>query len=286
MRIVKVFNNNVALVRDDSGRELVVQGRGLAFQAHPGDRLKEALIERRFLPEPTGTPEQLAMMVASIPPELIAVAEEILGLGPTVGLTLDQRAAVALADHISIALRRIAAGQTLDNPLEWEVRILYVREVNLGLHALEIIRRRTGINLPPSEAVPLALHFVNAQAGAQVLSEAVRTARLIRDILAIIRDDYGDAFVAREALSEARFATHLRYLFLSQLSGRRHAPLIAELAKSFSHEEPRAYACARRIAAYLTEKMRWQIGDDETIYLALHIQRMTASAVTPTLDPR
>ena len=38
--------------------------------------------------------------------------------------------------------------------------------------------------------------------------------------------------------------------------------------------------------AYLTEKMRWQIGDDETIYLALHIQRMTASAVTPTLDPR
>ena len=102
MRIVKVFNNNVALVRDDSGRELVVQGRGLAFQAHPGDRLKEALIERRFLPEPTGTPEQLAMMVASIPPELIAVAEEILGLGPTVGLTLDQRAAVAVRESRSL----------------------------------------------------------------------------------------------------------------------------------------------------------------------------------------
>ena len=282
MRIVKVFNNNVALVRDDSGRELVVQGRGLAFQAHPGDRLKEALIERRFLPEPTGTPEQLAMMVASIPPELIAVAEEILGLGPTVGLTLDQRAAVALADHISIALRRIAAGQTLDNPLEWEVRILYVREVNLGLHALEVIRRRTGINLPPSEAVPLALHFVNAQAGARVLSEAVQTARLTRDILEILRAEYGIALARHPSLGEARFATHLRYLFLTHLAGDGYDPLTAGFARSFHLDDARAHRCASRIADYLARKMGWDICADETVYLAFYIHHMASPGRGPS----
>lgn len=275
MRIVKVFNNNVALVKDDTGHELVVQGRGLAFHTRPGDRLDLALIERRFLPEPTATPEQLAERVADIPLELIAVAEKILALGPEFGLELDQRAVVALADHISIALRRAVAGQTLDNPLEWEVRILYVREINLGLHALDLIHRQSGIRLPASEAVPLALHFVNAQAGAMVLSEAVRTARLIRDILAIIEAEYGAAFAGRPTYSEARFATHLRYLFLSYLAGRRHAPLIGELTRSFRREEPRAYTCAVRIADYLTEKMGWIIGEDETAYLALHIQRMT-----------
>jgi len=277
MRIVKIFNNNVALVRDDSGHELVVQGRGLAFHARPGDRLDLALIERRFLPEATGTPEQLAERIADIPPELIAVAERILALGPDFGLELDRRATVALADHISIALRRAVAGQALDNPLEWEVRILYVREINLGLHALEVIRKHSGISLPPAEAVPLALHFVNAQAGAQVLSEAVRTARLIRDILSIIAADYGPAFASRPPFAEARFATHLRYLFLSHLAGSRHAPLIAELARSYRQEEPRAFSCALRIAGYLTEKMGWHIGDDETVYLALHIQRMTTA---------
>ncbi|WP_370676606.1 PRD domain-containing protein [Pleomorphomonas sp. PLEO] len=278
MRIIKVFNNNVALVRDDTGHELVVQGRGLAFHARPGDRLDQALIERRFLPEATGTPEQLAERIADIPPELITVAEKILALGPDFGLELDRRATVALADHISIALRRAVAGQSLDNPLEWEVRILYGREINLGLHALDVIHKHSGICLPQAEAVPLALHFVNAQAGAQVLSEAVRTARLIRDILAIIAGEYGAAFADRPPYSEARFATHLRYLFLSHLSGSRHAPLIAELAKSYRQEEPRAFTCAQRIADYLTEKMRWHIGDDETVYLALHIQRMTTAS--------
>lgn len=275
MRIVKIFNNNVALVKDDRGHELVVQGRGLAFHARPGDHLDQTLIERRFLPEATGTPEQLAERIADIPPELIAVAEKILALGSDFGLELDRRATVALADHISIALRRAVAGQSLENPLEWEVRILYGREVNLGLHALEVIQKHSGIRLPQAEAVPLALHFVNAQAGADVLSQAVRTARLIRDILAIIANEYGPAFAERPPLSEARFATHLRYLFLSHLSGSKHAPLIAELAKSYRQEEPRAFTCATRIAGYLTEKMGWQIGDDETVYLALHIQRMT-----------
>ena len=157
------------------------------------------------------------------------------------------------------------------------MRILYGREVALGLNALDLIHRRSGIRLPASEAVPLALHFVNAQAGATVLSEAVRTARLIRDILAIIEADYGAGFTNRPPLSEARFATHLRYLFLAHLAGGRHVPLIAELAKSFRAEEPKAFTCAEKIADFLRGKMGWNVGEDETVYLALHIQRMTGA---------
>lgn len=276
MRVVKVFNNNVALVKDDAGRECVVQGRGVAFQVRPGDTLSSVAIERRYYPEASSTPNQLAQRLADIPPELVSVAEEILSLGPTFGLELDHRAAVALADHIMIALRRVAAGQFLDAPLEWEVRILYQREVSLGLHALEVIYAHSGVRLPPSEAVPLALHFVNAQVGARDLGQAVRTAPLIRDILAIIENEYGEAFKSRDPLSEARFATHLRYLFLSELGGKRHAPLVAQLAKTFRAEEPRAFACASLVAGYLNRTMGWQIGDEETAYLALHIQRMAS----------
>ncbi|MEJ2459242.1 MAG: CAT RNA binding domain-containing protein, partial [Novosphingobium sp.] len=168
MRIIKVFNNNVALVRDENGDELVVQGRGIAFQARAGDRLDVTQIERRFMPEPTGTPEQLAQQVADIPPELLHLAERILSLGSDFDLALDTRATVALADHISIALSRVAAGQKLDNPLELEVRTLYESEFNLGRRAIEVIHEVSGVRLPESEAVSLALHFVNAQAGAQV----------------------------------------------------------------------------------------------------------------------
>lgn len=276
MRVVKVFNNNVALVSDQDGREFVVQGRGIAFHVRPGDVLSPSAVERRYFPETSGSPRQLAQTLADIPPELVVVAEEILACGPRFGMELDHHAAVALADHLMIALRRTAAGDDLDAPLEWEVRILYQREVSLGLHALDIIHRRSGVRLPSSEAVPLALHFVNAQVGARNLSKAVRTAPLIRDILAIIEGEYGEAFAKRHPLSEARFATHLRYLFLSRLGAKREAPLILELAKSFRREEPRAYECATRVAMYLGEMMGWEISDEETAYLAIHIQRMTS----------
>ncbi|PIP00081.1 Transcriptional antiterminator, BglG [uncultured Pleomorphomonas sp.] len=281
MKVVKVFNNNVALVLDEKGREVVVQGRGIAFNANATGRIDAALVDRRFIPQPSDTPEEFAEMVASIPQDHIAVAEEILSLGSGFGLDLDKRVLVALADHISIAIKRHALGQTFDNPLEWEVRLLYVREVNLGSQGLDLIEKRTGVRLPAAEIVPLALHFVNAQIGADQMAEAMRTVQLIREILAIIKAEYGLADDAMTSLGCARFATHLRYLFLSHLSGGRHAPLIAELAKSIREQEPHAYACAERVTRHLTQKMGWSINDDEIVYIALHIQRMTYQPEDP-----
>jgi len=145
MQVIKTFNNNVALVRDDAGREIVVQGRGIAFQVKPGVHLDTNLIERRFVPAPDDQPEQFAQMVADIPTEIIGVTDEILALGPRYGLEMDKRATIALADHIFIALRRQAAGQTFDNPLEWEVRSLYAKEYALGVQAVRLIKDRSGV---------------------------------------------------------------------------------------------------------------------------------------------
>lgn len=281
MKVVKVFNNNVALVLDKLGREIVVQGRGIAFNANSTGRIDATLVERKFIPQATDVPEEFAEMVASIPQDNIAVADEILSLGAEFGLDLDKRVLVALADHISIAIKRHALGKTFDNPLEWEVRLLYVREVNLGSRGLDLIEQRTGVRLPAAEVVPLALHFVNAEIGADQMAEAMRTVQLIREILAIIKTEYGLADEALSSLGCARFATHLRYLFLSHLSGGRDGPLFAELAKSIREQEPKAYACAERITRHLTQKMGWSINDDEIVYIALHIQRMTYQPEEP-----
>ncbi|MET3600921.1 PRD domain-containing protein [Martelella mangrovi] len=278
MLVLKIFNNNVALVRDETGREVVVQGRGLAFQVRPGDQLDPTVVQRRFVPEPSYTPENFAQLIAEIPPGHIAIAETILGMGEKVGLKLDRHVVVALADHISMAIKRQLSHQSFENPLEWEVHLLYVREARLGMMALDEIERQTGVRLPDIEVVPLALHFVNAQVGARQLSSAVRTARLIRDILAMIEDEFGIKISADDSLGSARFATHLRHLFLSHLSGETYTPLIAQLAQTFKAEDPRVYECAERIGHYLTEKMDWTISEDETVYIALHIQRMTRRA--------
>ena len=58
--------------------------------------------------------------------------------------------------------------------------------------------------------------------------------------------------------------------------GKKHKALVADLARSFREQEPRAYGCAQKIALYLTAKMGWDIDDEETMYIALHVQRMTS----------
>ena len=49
MRYLKNFNNNAALVEDDSGKEYVIIGNGIGFGKHPGDLVDERKIERRFV---------------------------------------------------------------------------------------------------------------------------------------------------------------------------------------------------------------------------------------------
>ena len=48
MKILRVFNNNVVLAKDGA-REVIVTGRGLGFQAKPGQRVDDATAETRTI---------------------------------------------------------------------------------------------------------------------------------------------------------------------------------------------------------------------------------------------
>ncbi|SPF67112.1 CAT RNA binding domain [Propionibacterium ruminifibrarum] len=43
MEVLRVFNNNVVLARDELGREVVVTGRGVGFKKKSGDPVDPAL---------------------------------------------------------------------------------------------------------------------------------------------------------------------------------------------------------------------------------------------------
>lgn len=281
MKVVKVFNHNVVLARHPDGGEVVLQGKGLGYNRRPGDVLDPHQVERRFLPAATTTTAQLASLVAEIPLEHIVLAEEVLRLARTkLNATLDDRAVIALADHISFALQRQQKGEPFEYPLEWEVRLLYPREVALGAAALDLIEHRSGIRLPVQETVPLAMHFVNAQVGVKPMGEMVRMTELLRGIVETITTTLGIA-IAEDSIELARLAAHLRFLFLDHArGGRRHAP-VGDLARSFQTQDARLYACAEAIVALIAREMAWTFHEDETLYIALHLHRFAARAVGP-----
>lgn len=281
MQITKVFNNNVVLALDDRGRELVLSGRGLGFKAFPGCTVDSSRVEKTFVAGGSTSVERLAALVDEIPLEDIEVTEEILAAArDALGGHITDALLVPLADHVSFALRRAREGvPEIEYPLRWEVQHLYPAEAAFGRQALGIVERARGLRLPDSEAVPLALHFVNAQFGAPDLRTTARMTEVLSETLDIVRSEFG-IDIDEESVPVARFVTHLRYLFYRQQQGTRSPDVGSPLVDAVRAAHRREHTCAVRLAELLRTRFAWDVGGEEVLYLALHVARLTADATT------
>ncbi len=279
MRITKVFNNNVVLAVDARGRELVLSGRGLGFKVAPGAEVESNRVEKTFIAGGSTSAERLAAFVDEIPMEDIEVTEEILAAArEALGLHVTDALLVPLADHVSFALQRARQGVAeIEYPLRWEVQHLYPAEAAFALEALRIIERRRGVRLPELEAVPVALHLVNAQFGSPDVGTTARMTEVLRDILDVVRAEF-EIDIDEASVPVARFVTHLRYLFNRQGQGVRSPDVGALLIDAMRTTHPREHACAIRAADLLATRFGWDIGGEEVLYLALHVARLTADA--------
>ena len=75
MDVLRVFNNNVVLAKDGNS-EVILTGRGIGFQAKPGQHVDDAKIVRRFIPADGKDPDHMAQQVAGIPPEIIRLVTD------------------------------------------------------------------------------------------------------------------------------------------------------------------------------------------------------------------
>lgn len=288
MRVKQVLNNSVVLGTDDSGTEVILLGPGLGFRATPGDLVDPATVQRTFVPDGIGSLERLAAMVEEISIDAVAASEEVMRAGrDRLGPHVTARVLIPLADHIGFALRRVREGLAVEYPLRSELSYLYPAELEFGREALDIVERRTGVRLPASEAVPIAMHFVNAQFGSDDMREYVRMTDALQRILAIIDDEYGIRF-DEGSVEIARFVTHLRFLFVrARQRPRPDAPVPVPgpvpdgdtdvLLEAVRVSRPRQYASAVRVGALLEELFAWSVGQDELLYLALHVARLTGT---------
>jgi len=279
VRVVKVFNNNVVLGVDDRGTEAVLLGRGLGYRTTPGASIDPAQVERRFAPSRATTAERIAAFVDEIPIEDIELSEQIVDLARArLGSRVTEHVLVPLADHLSFALRRAGAGAPqVEYPLRWEVHHLYPAEVGVAREALALVERLRGVRLPDVEAVPLALHLVNAQLEAQDINATVQMTELLSEILGDIRAEYG-VEIDEDSVEVARFVTHLRYLFVREHAGGRIRETSDALATALEALRPREYASARRVSGLLEERFGWDVTQDEELYLALHVSRLVDGA--------
>lgn len=187
MKIAKVINNNVISVLNERGQELVVMGRGIAFQKKPGEMVDESRIEKIFRLDNKDISDRFKTLLDEIPIEFMEVSEEIISFAKMrLGKKLNESIYVSLTDHIHFAIERHKKGLDIKNALLWETKRLYRDEYSIGKEALDMIKHKTGVELPEDEAAFIALHIVNAELNEE-MPNIVNITKVMQEILNLVK---------------------------------------------------------------------------------------------------
>ena len=281
MRISRIYNNNVALTVNHLGQEAVVIGRGIAFGKRKGQMIDPAAVEQTFVPERGMSGERLSLTLSEIPAEILSIATGLESRVRADGvLELSNSFIIPLADHLHYAVMRAREGVRVDYPLAPEVTLLYPREVEYGRSVIAAVRERLQVQMDPGEAIPLALHLVNAQFATADMSQAFRMTEVFAQVFEIIEASY-EQKIDPDSMSAARFVTHLRYLFVRASRASAESAEHAEdevsqpsLLAALRADAPRAYACAQKVLLVLQMQLKQSLTRDELTYLTIHIARL------------
>lgn len=269
MKIDKVINNNVVSALDEQGKELVIMGRGIAFQKKAGQRLDEKRIEKIFRLESPDDLKHFKELVANMPLSCVEVSDEIISHAKTVlSRQLSQSVYLTLTDHIDFALKRFKQGMEFENALYNEIRCFYPEEFSVGTYALNIIEERTGVRLPEDEAASIAFHLVNAEFGLKI-SETHMMTEMIRHMMEMTED----GCEIKGSSYRDRFITNLKFvlnrLLLHQNADPLQDPEFNEFIKAHCARE---YRLAQRMSDYVKSVSKCSMTEDERIYLTIQLK--------------
>lgn len=274
MIIKKIFNNNAILAKDSSNREMVAMGCGIAFKMNVGDTLDESKVEKIFVLKEKEASERFKLLLEDVSTNIVSLCYDIVEYAKNIlGVELNDYIYVTLTDHIDNLLKLQKEGLYCANPLIWEIKKFYKNEFDIGLKVIEFIEVETNIKLPQDEAGNIALHIINAQVNKSINNneDIAQQAKMIQDILNIVKYTYNIS-IDEKSLSYDRFVTHLRFFF-QRLNKKQEVKSENDdfLLKQVKLKYAEAYNCMLKVEKYL----QVSLSDEEKLYLALHIQRIT-----------
>ncbi len=275
MIIKKNLNNNAAIVLDD-GRELVIMGKGVAFQKEKGDFVDETKIQKIFEMRDQKNNQRLIEMIQEIPYEYMQLSEKIISFAEKeLNIQFSESIYLTLTDHIHFAVTNYHENIQIRNTLLYDIKRMYKKEYLVATEALKIIYEHTGVMLPESEAASITLHFINAS-GDHEIPEMVEIMKFVQEVLNITKYtlamDYDE-----DSINYYRFVNHLKFFAERVISNSLYEDDDYELFEMVTTKYPDAYVCSQRIRDFVLNKYHLPLTYEELLYLTVHIERLRSS---------
>ena len=274
MEIIKIINNNVALARNERGKEVIIKGKGLAFQRQAGDRIQKETVEQFFYLSDKETFERFDELLTEMPIEYLDVAIKIVDQSKLIlGKKLNESIYLSLADHIYNTILRKKEGIELKNALLWEIKRYYPDEYEIGQKALTYIKQVFDLSLAKDEAGFIALHIVNAEVE-EGSPDAYKVTKLMQEMITIVRLFFKINF-DEDSVHYYRFITHLKFFAQRVIADKTYTSQEdPEMISFMKQKYERSYCCVEKISKFLLNNYHYQLSDEEGLYLTVHIQKV------------
>lgn len=273
MEIYKILNNNVIVSKNKHDKEIIAMGKGIAFKKKVGEHIEDELIDKVYTlsDEVSSKFQELA---AEIPVEHMKISDDIIKyVKLKLGKKLNDSIYLSLCDHISTAILRHEEGVDVKNVLLWDIKKFYKDEFEIGKHGLEMIKEKLNVQLNEDEAGFIALHIVNAEMD-EKLETIYEVTKVMQEILNIVKYFFHIDF-DEDSVYFYRFITHLKFFAHRLITKSSYQDEQSDdLLELIKIKYKNAYACCLKIKQFLKTNYAYDLSQEETLYLTIHIARV------------
>ena len=270
MEVIKKLGNNAAICKDNSGRELIAIGLGIGFPKCPYILEDLSKIDRTFY----NVDKEYLNLFEYIDSEIFSIAADVIDLATTMlSVPLKHNAQYTLADHLNFAIERMDKGMIFSTPISNELRDLYPVEVKIAKYTLGLMKKRRNIDLPEEEMYAIAMNIINSEENISVSSNVKLKSEFIREVVHVIEAQM-NVSIDMHSFNYSRFASHMQYLFRRKNECTEISSANKKLFEVLKNEYTETYQCVLLIKKLIFDKFNWNIGDEEILYLILHVNRL------------
>lgn len=276
LHIKKVLNSSVVLVSDEEKEEFIILEKGIGYGRKPGEYVEVKQDSQIFVQLSQMERNQLIELLSEIPSGYLEMTQKIVTYAEQqLNTSLNEHIYLALTDHLHFAVERFQKNMVVTNRVFWELKTFYPKEYQIGIKALEIVKKEMNVTLPKEEAANIAFHIVNAQKEEEVQYDAMRAAKLIGTVVTLVTYSM-NCQPDKESIHYSRFISHMQYFaerfFTDKMLDSEDDFLYAQMEKGY----PKALACAEKVRTHMIKEYDKGISNEEVAYLAVHIQRLAS----------
>ena len=270
----KVVNNNIIIVKDSNGREMIAIGKGLGFKKSKNDVVYPDEVMKTYVYVDRQKNLNLTLF-EEVSFEIVEVAQHIIDYATS---TLKQKynvnLLVSLSDHIDFSVKQFREGNNTVKLFNEEIKRFYKEEYQVGKYAINYINQTLNVELSKDEATSIAFHLIVASQE----KTNIETRELLEGVNRIvdITMKHLGKQIDEDSLAYSRYIIHLKF-FLSRIVSSQTSNGSSELTYIFVQLVTKyegVEKCINEISEYINEKFNYVCTDEDCIYLMIHIVRL------------